>query len=117
MLNLTEEQVDDFRKWKRDYLEKIDLMREVIKTSNPKGYADNMFYNMLGEISVILDEFAVGEEKAYYKEQITEERKFGFFVRECIAEIDCRIVEYEMDKVVKDIFSVQAANLCRIFGI
>lgn len=117
MLNLTEKQVDDFKDWKQDYLEKIDLMREVIKTSDPKEYAENSFYNILGEISVIVDEFEVETDRAYYKVGTTEERVFGFFLKECVVEIDCRIAEFEMDKVLKDVFSEKSANLCRIFGI
>lgn len=117
MLNLTEEQVDDFKEWKQDYLEKIDLMREVIKISNPTGYAENSFYKLLGEVAIIVDDFTVETNEACYRALITEERIFGYCIKEYITDISCRIAEFEMDKVLKDVFSEKSANLCRIFWI
>lgn len=118
MLNLTEAQVDAFKEWKQDYLEKVDFMREVITTSNPKGYQENDFYNILGEIATIIDDFDVEVNKAHYKEEeITAERKFGFSLKECLDDIYYRISKYGMDKIVEGIFLDKSENLCRIFGI
>lgn len=65
-LNLREEQVQSFKKWKGEYLVKILLMREVLKVYNPENYQEIEIYKTIEALVDEINSFTITKTEVRY---------------------------------------------------
>lgn len=88
MLNLTDEQRQDFKNWQKETLKDISIMRATIQTAIPTEWKENNFYKTLEKVEDVIKDFSVANTFIRYKkEEVKSEMKAGSCLREYICTI------------------------------
>lgn len=114
MLNLTDEELTEFSKWKEDFVNELKIRIETIKLVKPEDYKEDKLYSKLSELVFNLAKFTV--EKGYASFPIIgiveKERVFGAALEEW-----SHVIENIMGNEYADMFASKLGDLQIIFGI
>lgn len=89
MLNLTDEQREDFKSWQNKTLGQISIMKATIRMAIPTDWRENKFYKALEKVENEIKNFSVANTFIRYKEaEVKSEMKAGSYLRKYICTIE-----------------------------